>query len=106
MPEIKIKVSSKIAVCQKGYPISSNANYTVHFDFDDEWNAHTVKTARFVFDSRYTDVTFSGNTVAMPKIPPCKCLGIGVYSSSLASTTADIGCILSVKDFPGEPAEG
>ena len=39
----------------------------------------------------------------MPKIPPCECLGIGVYSDALASTTADVGCVLSVKDCPGEP---
>ena len=103
MPEIKIKVSGKIAVCRKRYLVSSNANYTVTFDFDNEWDAHTVRTARFIFDSEYTDVAFSGNTVTVPKIPPCECLGIGVYSDSLASTTADVGCVLSVKDCPSEP---
>lgn len=103
MPDIQIKISSKIAICKKRYLVSSNANYTVTFDFDNEWDAHTVRTARFVFDSQYTDVAFSGNTVAVPKIPPCEHLEIGVYSDSLASTTADVGCVLSVKDCPGEP---
>lgn len=103
MPDIQIKISSKIAICKKRYLVSSNANYTVSFDFDNEWDAHTVRTARFIFDSQYTDVAFSGNTVTMPKIPPCECLGIGVYSDALASTTADVGCVLSVKDCPGEP---
>lgn len=103
MPDIQIKISSKIATCKKRYLVSSNANYTVSFDFDNEWDAHTVRTARFIFDSQYTDVAFSGNTVTMPKIPPCECLGIGVYSDALASTTADVGCVLSVKDCPGEP---
>lgn len=103
MPDIKIKVSGKIAICRKKYLVSSNANYTVTFDFDNEWDAHTLKTARFVFDSKYADVAFLGNTVELPKIPPCECLGIGVYSDSLASTTADVGCVLSVKDCQGEP---
>ncbi len=102
MPDIQIKVSGKIAACRKKYLVSSNANYTITFDFDEEWSAHTVRTARFVFDSSYTDVAFSGNTVAIPKIPPCESFGVGVYSDSLASTTADIGCVLSVKDLPGE----
>ena len=52
MPDIQIKISSKIATCKKRYLVSSNANYTVSFDFDNEWDAHTVRTARFIFDSQ------------------------------------------------------
>ena len=104
MTDIKIKVSGKVALCRKMYLVSSNADYTVTFEFDSDWDAHTVKTARFIFDEKYTDVSFMGNTVAVPKVIACKTLGIGVYSDSVASTVADIGCVISAKDFDGEAA--
>ncbi|MBO5184998.1 MAG: hypothetical protein J6D79_04615, partial [Clostridia bacterium] len=104
MTDIKIKVSGKVALCRKRYLVSSNADYTVTFEFDSDWDAHTVKTARFIFDEKYTDVSFMGNTVAVPKVIACKTLGIGVYSDSVASTVADIGCVISAKDFDGEAA--
>lgn len=105
MPEINIKISNKVALCRKKYLISSNDDYTVVFDFDDEWKNHEAKTARFIFDSQYVDVAFIGNCVCAPKIIPCESLGIGVFSDSIASTVADIGCVLSVKDFSGTEAD-
>ena len=102
MPEIKIKISNKIALCRKRYLISSNENYIVTFEFDEEWESHQAKTARFIFDSQYVDVAFVGNSVAVPKVPACDSLGIGVFSDGLASTAADVGCVLSVKDYPAE----
>ncbi len=97
MPVIDIKIKNKIAVCQKRYLISANSNYSVCFNFDEEWD-DGIKTARIFFDDSYTDVLFSGNTVTIPKIPSCKSLGIGVYTSTLSSTVADIGCITSAAD--------
>lgn len=105
MPEIKIKISNKIALCRKRYLISSNENYTVKFEFDEEWAAHQARTARFIFDTQYVDVAFVGDSVAVPKVIACDSLGIGVYSDGLASTAADVGCVLSVKDYPGEETE-
>lgn len=102
MPEIKIKISEKIALCRKRYLISSNENYTVTFEFDNEWKEHEAKTARFFFDSSYVDVAFLGNTVSVPKVIPCETLGIGVFTDGLSSTAADIGCVLSAKDLPTE----
>ena len=104
MTDIKIKVSGKVALCRKRYLVSSNADYTVTFEFDSDWDAHTVKTARFIFDEKYTDASFLGNTVAVPTVIACKPPGIGVYSDSVASTVADIGCVISAKDFDGEAA--
>lgn len=104
MTDIKIKVSGKVALCRKRYLVSSNADYTVTFEFDSDWDTHPVKTARFIFDEKYTDVSFIGNTVAVPKVIACKSLGIGVFSDSVASTVADVGCVISAKDFDGETA--
>lgn len=104
MTEIKIKVSGKIALCRKRYLISSNENYKVTFEFDDEWKGHEAKTARFIFDSKYVDVAFLGNTVNIPRVIPCESLGIGVFTDTLASTAADVGCVLSVKDITDEEA--
>ena len=104
MPEIKIKISNKIALCRKRYLISSNDNYTVRFEFDEEWENHQAKTARFIFDSSYVDVAFVGESVAVPKVIACETLGIGVFSDGLSSTIADVGCVLSVKDYPAEEA--
>ncbi len=105
MTNIQIKISGKIAVCRKRYLVSSNSDYTVTFDFDEEWKNHTVKTARFIFDSKSVDIPFSGDSVAVPKIPACRSLGIGVFSDSVSSTVAEIGCVLSAADFDGEKGE-
>lgn len=105
MPEIKIKISNKIALCRKRYLISSNENYTVKFEFDEEWSTHQARTARFIFDTQYVDVAFVGDSVAVPKVIACESLGIGVYSDGLASTAADVGCVLSVKDYQGAETE-
>lgn len=99
MTDIKIKISKKIAICKKKYLISSNSDYTVTFEFDDEWNPQESKTARFIFDEKCVDVPFLGNSVSVPKIPFCKTLGIGVFSDTASSTVADLGCIASVRDF-------
>lgn len=99
MENIKIKISKKIAICKKRYLISSNADYMVTFDFDADWNKETGKVARFIFDGELVDVPFTGNTVLVPKVLPCESLGIGVFSPSLSSTVAEIGCVISAKDF-------
>lgn len=101
MSEIKIEVKDKVALCRKRYLISSNENYTVNFEFDEEWKEHEAKTARFMFDFQYVDVAFIGNSVAVPRVIPCETLSIGVFSDSVASTAARVGCVLSVRDQPG-----
>lgn len=98
MHTIPISVSGKVALCPKRYLISSNSDYVLQFTFDSEWDAAPVKTARVFFDEQCVDLAFSGNTVALPKIPACASLAVGVFSDSLATTPAELGCIVSVAD--------
>lgn len=95
---IPIQVSGKVALCPKRYLISSNSDYALQFTFDSDWDAVPVKTARVLFDDQCVDLVFTGNTVALPKIPPCTTLSVGVFSDTLATTAAELGCIVSVAD--------
>lgn len=98
MHSIPIHVSGKVAICPKRYLISSNSDYVLDFTFDDEWDAVPVKTARVICDDQCLDLVFSGTSVALPRVPPCTSLAVGVYSDTLATTAAELGCILSVAD--------
>lgn len=102
MTTITIHVSNKTAVCQKRYLISSNSNYQIKFSFDGEWTLPEAKTARIIFDTRYCDIVFTGDTVTLPKIPVCDSLAVGVFTDTLATNAAELGCIVSAADFDGE----
>lgn len=98
MQTIPIHISGKVALCPKRYLISSNCDYVLSFTFDSTWNNTPVKTARVLFDDRCLDLPFTGNSVALPRIPVCSTLSVGVFSDTLATTAADLGCIVSVAD--------
>jgi len=98
MLTIPIQIAGKVALCPKRYLISSNSDYVLQFTFDSEWDASPVKTARVLFDEQCVDLVFSGSTVALPKIPACSRLSVGVFSDTLATTAAELGCIVSVAD--------
>lgn len=87
-----------------GLPIivCGNADYKVEFNFDEEWDEATEKTARFVFNKKggtsFIDVEFTGNTVAVPVLENIKNVNIGVYSGNrLSSTPVEIPCELSIR---------
>ncbi len=101
MTTIKINVTNKTAICQKRYLISANSSYQIKFTFDDEWTLSGAKTARVVFDSDYYDIIFTGDTVDLPKIPVCETLAVGVFTDTLATNLAELGCIVSAADFDG-----
>ena len=103
MTTIPIQISGKIALCDKHYVISANSDYTLEFRFDSAWDDISVKTARLIFDDQRMDLVFTGNTVALPRIPVCTRLFVGVFSDTLASTAAEIGCIVSVADSDAAP---
>lgn len=98
MKEITVKITNKIAVCPKRYLISANSDYSVNFEFDDEWNEDDVKTARILFGDKMYDIPFIKKAVQLPKIPYCSEISIGVYTPELASTFAPLGCIISCAD--------
>lgn len=99
MLDIEVIVRDKLAQVQ-GNPeiVCGNSDYTVTFDFDEEWDAYEYKTARFCFLEngipRYYDVLFSGDTVTIPAVwNTCEILA-GVYAGDIHTTTpAAIPCV-------------
>ena len=107
---ITIEINKKIATCLTELPIvCGNSDYECEFVFDEEWNGHLIKTARFRVNGEYTDVVFEGNVCNMPIISDAKIVWVGVFAGELStSTPAIVRCkpsILDGEDVPGK-AEG
>lgn len=99
MKNLNITVANKVATyCQRdGFIVCGNSDYQITFTFDSEWDAHTVKTARFKWNGNYTDVVFSGNVVSAPIISDATQVEIGVFAGDLCTTTpAVVPCIRSI----------
>lgn len=89
MKILHISVQDKIAIYQKrdGDIVGGNSDYQVKFTFDDEWDAHTEKTARFIVNGQFTDVEFTGDTCQVPIITSADSVSVGVYAGDLCTTT-------------------
>lgn len=88
---IKINVKNKVAARQDDVPIvCGNSDYVIQFTFDADWEPYETKTARFVTDTGYTDVVFSGNLrTTTPAVIFCRrCITDG--SGSPAAPTPDV----------------
>lgn len=103
MKNITIKVSDKIATNQNPTAsiVCGNSDYTVSFEFDEEWNGYPIKTARFAYRRRaelfHIDVPFSGNTVSVPILSDIGEVFVGVFSGNLCTTTpAKVRCEFSI----------
>ena len=68
MPIIYIPIRAKIAASPDEKIVCGNSDYIINFAFDDEWDAAGAKTARFIYDGKYTDVIFTGTNCAAPVI--------------------------------------
>ena len=100
MKTFNIKVERRVATFlrREGYIICGNSDYKINFTFDSEWSDHDEKTARFIWNNAYQDVTFSGNECTVPTIDNASEVHIGVYVGELKTTTsAVIPCHKSVK---------
>lgn len=102
MPEILVTVAAKVATTQ-GAPciVCGNSDYTVKFTLDAEWDAHSVKTARFVYVSggrmQYKETVFEGDSVAVPVLSGVSEVFVGLYAGDLRTTTpARIPCQHSI----------
>lgn len=107
MPTIEINVRDKVAREPTGcaYIVCNNTDYTISFDFDAEWDAYSVKTARFIWNCQYRDVVFSGTEFTAPAIDDASVVAIGVFAGELRTTTpALIPCRRSILDGDGIPA--
>lgn len=89
MKQIEITVSDKVArlVDENTIIICDNSDYVAVFDFDSEWDAYDVKTARFKWNGKYEEKVFTGTQCAIPVINDTSCVYIGVYAGNLSTTT-------------------
>ena len=110
--EINVSITDKRAeVIGAPVIVCGNSDYTVKFTFDGEWSAHTNRTARFVFEQggelRYSDVSFTGNTVTVPVLVNVREVCVGVFAGDLCTTSpACIPCERSIQCLTDIPADG
>lgn len=108
MNYINITVRGKIARAEgRARVVCGNSDYAVRFDFDAEWEAYDLKTARFVSeDGSYTDVQFEGEDCAIPILRNTRTLLVGVFAGNLRTTTAAlIHAVPCITDPDGTPAD-
>ena len=102
---IDISVKDKIAtlVNPNAYGVCDNGDYTIHFDFDSEWDEFGVKTMRINYSGYSVDMAFSNNECVLPVIEDMGPVEIGVFAGDLHTTTpASIPFIRSIKSTGGK----
>ena len=100
MTTLHIAVADKIAsyLQRDGVIVCGNSDYQINFAFDSQWNAYTEKTARFIWNGKYFDQSFTGTTCSVPIISNANEVSVGVYAGDLSTTTpAIIPCKLSIR---------
>lgn len=99
MKELYIDVKNKIATysTRGGAIVCGNNDYKIRFTFDEEWEEHDTKTARFIWNGEYYDKEFTGDECSIPVINDAINLTVGVYAGDLKTTTpANIPCLISI----------
>ena len=100
--QIRLCVADKIATNPDNAKIvCGNSDYVIAFEFDNEWNAYEVKTARFTYQRRgkslYEEKVFTGNECPVPKLTDILEVHVGVYAGNLStSTPARLECERSI----------
>lgn len=86
--------------------VCGNSDYAVRFDFDEEWEAYDLKTARFITEGGFfTDVQFTGSDCAVPVLTGTRTLLVGVFAGDVRTTTpAYIPAIPCITDNGRTPA--
>lgn len=108
---IKILVRDKKALVEGGPVIvCGNSDYTITFDFDDDWSPAGVRTARFVYvrggQVHHQDVVFEGTTASVPVLSGITSVKVGVFEGDLSTTTpASIRCKESILCGTGKPED-
>lgn len=108
---IDVTVKNKVATAPSNTKIiCGNNDYTLTFLFDEEWEAESKKTARFVWfkgnKSSVEEVEFTGNTVNVPILANTHAVYVGVYTGSLRTTTAaKIVCEPSILCYGADPGK-
>lgn len=102
---ITLNVRDKIASCITEKPIvCGNSDYEIHFDFDEEWNGHEVKTAVFTVNGKSVRKPFSGTVCKIPELNNTLILWVGVFAGTIddgtlsTSTPALVHCVPCATD--------
>lgn len=86
---ITVEVRNKVAAqTNRVEYVCGNNDFLIDFDFDDEWAAFDVKTARFIHNGTHIDVVFRGNQCAVPVMSDTHRFNVGVFAGDLRTTTA------------------
>lgn len=102
MRDIRITVTNRVATVPDDAKIHcGNSDYTLTFDFDEEWAAEKTKTVRFVWHIKgrtyHKDIVLEGNTLNVPVFINAYAVFVGVYAGDLKATTAvKIPCVPSI----------
>lgn len=90
MPIVK-KISIREKIARDSNPevklVCNNSDYVVEFDWDEEWDEHEMKTARFIVNKNFVDVVFTGNTCEIPLLSRTGLVAIGLFAGELHTTT-------------------
>lgn len=105
---IPIRIRDKIAAAPRdAVYVCGNSDYTIKFDFDDEWEGFNEKTARFVYNGQFVDMIFTGDVCPVPIISNTYAFEVGVYAGNLSTTTkayiAATKSVLCGSNIPAEP---
>ena len=107
MPTINITVENKVAkLTSDSVIVCGTSDYTIEFDFDEEWDDFEAKTVRVAYIKKgrheCVDVLFENSTVTIPAVYGVQQVAIGVYAENIHTTTpAFIPCEACITD--GEP---
>lgn len=99
---IRIDVKGKVAVVRgTARIVCGNSDYLMRFSFDEAWDAHDAKIARFVYRKldgvHHLDKHFTGTDLFVPKLSGVDSVLVGVYAGDLVTTTpATIPCKRSI----------
>lgn len=100
MKNLHITVTDKIAnyMSRDGEIVCGNSDYQIVFTFDSEWEEHSKRKARFVWNGERHDQEFTGNTCPVPIITDASSVIVGVYAGDeLSSTPVIIPCKRSIR---------
>ena len=108
---ITIQIRNKIANCLTELPVvCGNSDYEVEFDFDSEWDGHSLKTAVFTSNGKSYQKVFDGNVCDMPAFENTLIVWVGVFAGAIddgtlsTSTPALVRCIPCITDGDAIPA--
>lgn len=104
---IQVDIKNKIAeLSAPALIVCGNSDYVVNFNFDEEWDEHRIRTARFSTWNGYTDVVFEGSECPVPVLSRATFVKVGVFAGDLHTTTpAFIPCKKSIRCEGGAPIE-